>query len=60
MNNEWTEPKNDYVATDQVTPEIFNTLATNEKHLKEISCELIKRTNNSTETVINTIVLVEV
>ena len=32
---EWRDPKSDYVAGDQVTPEIFNTLAENEKFLKE-------------------------
>jgi len=62
VNNQWTEPKSDYVSTDQVRPEIFNTLATNEKHLKEISCQaIIKKTVNSveTETIANIIVLVE-
>ena len=29
----WVEPKSNYVATDQVTPNIFNTLAENEKFL---------------------------
>ena len=27
----WKEPKNDYTAENQVKPEIFNTLAENEK-----------------------------
>ena len=36
----WKEPKSDYKAEDQVTPDIFNTLAENEKHLKEISCRI--------------------
>lgn len=32
---EWKEPKNDYVKEDQVVPEIFNTLAENERYLQE-------------------------
>ena len=39
----WKEPKSDYKAEDQVTPDIFNTLAENEKHLKEISCKVEKK-----------------
>ena len=31
----WNEPKNDYTAENQVKPEIFNTLAENEKYLQE-------------------------
>lgn len=31
----WNEPKNNYSAENQVTPEIFNTLAENERYLKE-------------------------
>jgi len=31
----WTEPKSNYTAESQVTPEIFNTLAENEKYLQE-------------------------
>ena len=31
----WNEPKNDYTAENQVKPEIFNTLAENEKFLQE-------------------------
>lgn len=31
----WKEPKNDYTAENQVKPEIFNTLAENEKFLQE-------------------------
>ena len=34
MSN-WTEPKNDYTAGDEVVPAIFNTLAENERYLKE-------------------------
>lgn len=30
----WKEPKSDYKAEDQVTPDIFNTLAENEKTLE--------------------------
>lgn len=33
---EWKEPKNDYTAAAQVTPDIFNTLAENERYLKEV------------------------
>lgn len=57
---EWKEPKSDYVATDQVTPDIFNELAENEKHLKEISCHVEKQTKSGTVTTISGIVLVEV
>lgn len=32
---EWKEPKNDYKKEDQVVPEIFNTLAENERFLQE-------------------------
>lgn len=32
----WKEPKSNYVASDEVTPEIFNELAENEKYLKEM------------------------
>jgi len=62
VNNQWSEPKSDYISTDQVRPEIFNTLATNEKHLKEIACMVIvKKVVNSVEveTIANSIVLVE-
>ena len=31
----WNEPKSNYVASDEVTPDIFNELAENEKYLKE-------------------------
>lgn len=61
IHNTWSEPKSDYVSTDQVRPAIFNTLATNEKHLKEITCQMtIKKMENSvtTETIVNEIVLV--
>lgn len=57
---EWKEPKSDYVATDQVTPDIFNELAENEKHLKEISCHMEKQAKSGTVTTISGIVLVEV
>lgn len=57
---EWKEPKSDYVATDQVTPDIFNELAENEKHLKEISCHVEKQAKSGTVTTISGIVLVEV
>jgi len=33
----WNEPKSNYVAGDEVLPEIFNELAENEKYLKEQS-----------------------
>lgn len=57
----WKEPRSDYTKENQVTPEIFNVLGENEKHLKEISChmELQKSGSEATET-INGIVLVEV
>ena len=31
----WNEPKSNYVASDEVTPQIFNELAENEKYLKQ-------------------------
>ena len=31
----WSEPKSNYIIGDEVTPEIFNELAENEKYLKE-------------------------
>ena len=31
----WKEPKDDYTAESQVTPDIFNTLAGNEKYLQK-------------------------
>ena len=34
--SEWKEPRSDYGITDEVLPEIFNTLAENEKYLKEV------------------------
>lgn len=55
----WKEPKSDYEAEDQVTPDIFNTLAENEKHLKEISCKVEKKTKSGTTTTISSIVFVE-
>lgn len=33
---EWKTPKNDYHAGSQVTPDIFNTLAENERYLQEV------------------------
>ena len=57
---EWKEPKSDYVATDQVVPKIFNELAENEKHLKEISCHMEKQSKSGATTTISAIVLVEV
>jgi hypothetical protein len=58
--SEWTEPKNNYVAGDEVVPAIFNTLGENEKHLKEISCQTeIKKKSGETVTV-NGIIFVEV
>lgn len=32
----WKEPKNDYTPESQVVPEIFNTLAENERYLQEV------------------------
>lgn len=60
IKNPWSEPKSDYVATDQVVPGIFNELAKNEKHLKEIACEiLIKDATTDTETRANKLVIVD-
>ena len=55
----WKEPKSDYKAEDQVTPDIFNNLAGNEKHLKEISCKVEKKVKSGTTTTISSIVFVE-
>lgn len=56
----WTEPKNDYTAGAQVTPAIFNELAENERHLKEISCKIELKNKANEVNIINNIVLVEV
>jgi len=48
----WKEPKNDYKKEDQVVPEIFNTLAENERYLQEkkITTEQVQdATINSTQ-----------
>ena len=48
----WNEPKNNYSAENQVTPEIFNTLAENEKYLNEtkITIEQVQNAEiNSTQ-----------
>ena len=62
INNSWSEPKSDYISTDQVTPNIFNELAKNEKHLKEITCEVIIRTTSNsttTETRTNKLIIID-
>lgn len=60
IKNPWSEPKSDYVATDQVLPGIFNELAKNEKHLKEIACEvLVQDTATGTEVRANKLVIVD-
>lgn len=51
LHNQWSEPKSDYKASDQVVPSIFNELANNEKHLKEINCEVLIRTTSSSGTI---------
>ena len=61
MANEWVDPKSDYIPTDQVTPEIFNRLAVNEKHLKEISCQVVTKEDAASEEItVNNIVLLKV
>lgn len=57
---EWKEPKSDYKKTDPVTPEIFNELANNEKHLKKISCHIELQSSCGAKETVNSIVLVEV
>lgn len=57
---EWKEPKSDYKRSDPVTPEIFNELAANEKHLKEISCKVEFSRMTGETSVINSLVLLEV
>lgn len=55
----WVEPKSNYVATDQVTPDIFNTLAENEKFLYEIRCPMEVLDSDGNVTKINSLVFVE-
>lgn len=55
----WVEPKSNYVATDQVTPDIFNTLAENEKFLYEIRCPMKVQDSEGNVTKINSLVFVE-
>jgi len=57
---DWKTPKNDYTAENQVKPEIFNNLAENEIHLKEISCHTETKKKDGTTVTVNGIVLVEV
>jgi len=57
---EWNDPKSDYVASDQVTPGIFNELAENEKYLKAYSLQVQKRPTTGSDVHISSIVLVEV
>ena len=48
----WKEPKSNYTAESQVKPEIFNTLAENEKYLNEtkITIEQVQNAEvNSTQ-----------
>lgn len=56
----WNEPKSDYTPGDEVVPEIFNELAENEKHLKEITCQIETKKKTGETKTINCIVLVEV
>lgn len=55
----WVEPKSNYVATDQVIPSIFNTLAENEKFLYEIRCPMEVQDSDGNVTKINSLVFVE-
>lgn len=57
---DWKEPKTDYKAEDQVTPDIFNGLGNNAKHLKEISCHVETQATSGTTVTINGLVFVEV
>lgn len=59
-NKEWIDPKDNYVAGDQVTPEIFNSMARNIKILFEVRCNVEKKDKEENITTINEIVLVEV
>lgn len=54
----WREPKSNYVASDQVTPSIFNELAENEKHLYSKRCETYRKTG-TTETQVNELLFVK-
>ena len=61
MANEWVDPKSDYIPTDQVTPEIFNRLAINEKYLKDINCRVVTKEDAASEEItVNNIVLLKV
>lgn len=55
----WNEPKSDYVASDQVLPSIFNELAENEKYLKEMSCQVVTRTKEGTDSQVVSLVFLE-
>ena len=58
--NTWEDPNNNHKPSDEVTPAIFNRLATNEKYLKEITCNIVQSKKNGTAVIINKIILVEV
>lgn len=58
--NEYIEPKTNYVAGDQVTPTIFNNLGQSIKYIYEIRCPVVMQASDGTETRITEIVLVEV
>ena len=51
----WSEPKSNYVASDEVTPHIFNELAENEKYLKQIQDTKITIDEVLNATITNTI-----
>lgn len=50
----WNEPKSNYVASDEVTPDIFNELAENEKYLKETQDTKITSSEVKDATINNT------
>lgn len=51
----WSEPKSNYVASDEVTPHIFNELAENEKYLKQVQDTKITIDEVLNATITNTI-----
>lgn len=57
---EWKEPKSDYTVESQVTPDIFNTLAENEKFLKDNTPMYIRPKSTGTDQMISGLIFVEV
>lgn len=56
---EWIEPKIDFIATDQVTPSIFNTLGKDTKYLNEVKSGIQYEHPGGDTITISTLVFVE-